>query len=113
MSNKYKNSEDVPTEMLVNRLKELVNALVDRPIGEIWSSEFTMRIPAELDRDADLVMSELGRRLLQVTTERDALQAEVSLLKKDSYALHRENAALWEYLTPNEQACFFKGKNDE
>jgi len=79
MSNKYKNSEDVPTEMLVNRLKELVNALVDRPSSKTWSSEFTMRIPAELDRDADLVMSELGRRLLQVTAERDALQAKLHI----------------------------------
>ena len=63
MSNKYKTSADVPTEVLSARLREL-SAVASKPI--IRDSELTMRIPAELDRDADLVLSESASRLEQL-----------------------------------------------
>ncbi len=60
MSTQYEKSEDVPTEVLCNRVKELVKLITK---GEVKHNEFTMRVPAELDRDADVVLSELVRRL--------------------------------------------------
>ena len=61
MSAKYKTSEEVPTEVIAARLKELSNAVTK---GSVGYSEFTMRIPAEVDRDADIVLAEAARRLM-------------------------------------------------
>lgn len=55
MSNKYKHGDEVPSDVLCKRLDELSDA-VTRGRDAI-NLEFTMRIPAELDRDADLVLS--------------------------------------------------------
>lgn len=60
MSTQYEKYEGVPTEVLCNRVRELVNLITN---GEVKHNEFTMRIPVELDRDADVVLSELVRRL--------------------------------------------------
>jgi hypothetical protein len=78
MSNQYKHGEDVPTDVLTKRLDELSDACTKR--GEDFEREFTIRIPAELDRDADLVMHEASRRLVQLERERDALAAHVARL---------------------------------
>lgn len=61
MSTKYKKSKDVPSEILCERLDELARAITKgkRSIER----EFTMRVPAELDRDPDLVISEAARRI--------------------------------------------------
>ena len=61
MSTKYKHGDHVPTEVLAKRLDELAD-VVGRP-GEERDRELTRRIPAELDRDADLVLSEAATRL--------------------------------------------------
>ena len=61
MSTKYQNSKDVPMEVLIARLDELADAVAGG--RESQSREFTMRIPAECDRDADLVIAEAARRL--------------------------------------------------
>ena len=61
MSTRYRKQEDVPTFVLCDRLKELSQAVAKG--RDAVSREFTMRIPAELDRDADLVLSEAARRL--------------------------------------------------
>ncbi|WP_305043860.1 hypothetical protein [Geoalkalibacter sp.] len=61
MSTKYRKSADVPNEVLAARLDELAD-VVSTGRGRM-DSEFTMRVPAELDRDADLVMAESARRL--------------------------------------------------
>lgn len=61
MSTKYKKSADVPTEVIIKRLEELSNAVTKGRAAV--SGEFTMRIPAELDRDADIVLSEAAQRL--------------------------------------------------
>lgn len=62
MSTKYSKSEQVPTEVLINRLDELSDACIDKIS---FNREFTMRIPAELDRDPDLVLSISSQRLKQ------------------------------------------------
>jgi hypothetical protein len=77
MSTRYNYSKDVPTETLVARLNEIVDALTACDHGESMRREMTMRIPAEVDRDADLVLDEAARRLIELTAERDALLAEV------------------------------------
>lgn len=65
MSNQYKVGDCVPDEVLAAR----VNYLIDCITGKLRLSdsgfrhEFSMRIPAELDRDADLVLAELLKRL--------------------------------------------------
>ena len=61
MSTKYKKSEDVPLAVLICRLRELSSAVAKR--GEEFDREFTMRIPAEVDRDADIVLDEVAKRL--------------------------------------------------
>ena len=56
MSTIYKNSKDVPMEVLLERLDELADAVTGGKVSR--DREFTMRIPAECDRDADLVISQ-------------------------------------------------------
>ncbi len=61
MSTKYKKSKNVPTSVLCKRLNELSDAVTK---GEhCIRREFVMRVPAELDYDADLVIAEASRRL--------------------------------------------------
>ncbi|GEM_PF-3381698 len=62
MSTKYKQPSEVPTEILVKRLSELSDCFNDR---DKFDREYTRRIPAELDRDADLVMSNSSERLIK------------------------------------------------
>lgn len=63
MSTKYRDSADVPTDVIVARLRRLVGAITGG--RESMDGEFTMRVPAECDRDADLVLAEAARRLEQ------------------------------------------------
>jgi len=65
MSTKYKKSKDVPTSVLAKRLDELSDAIVERMKGRNskFESEFTCRIPCELDRDPDMVLGEAATRL--------------------------------------------------
>ncbi len=61
MSTKYKHGDKVPNSVLAARLDELAEAVTKG--SDAVNREFTMRIPAELDRDADLVLSEAANRL--------------------------------------------------
>lgn len=61
MSTKYRDPKHVPSEALIARLNELADAITRG--GESKEGELTMRVPAECDRDADLVISEAARRL--------------------------------------------------
>jgi len=70
MSTSYKRSEDVPTAILAARLKDLAEVCTRGGLP----SEFSMRVPAELDRDADLVMSEAARRLTAVDVDNERLR---------------------------------------
>ncbi len=69
MSRDYRRSQDVPTEVLVKWLREL--AYVVSLGRERMRGEFTMRIPAEVDRDVDLVLVECARRLESAATDDD------------------------------------------
>ena len=64
MSNKYKIGDKVPDAVLADRLDELAHAVTQ---GDVHA--FTMRIPAEMDRDADLVLSAAARRLRELSTQ--------------------------------------------
>lgn len=65
MSTKYKHRDRVPTEVLAARLDELADVVAARMKGDPapMYREFTCRIPAELDRDPDLVLSTAAKRL--------------------------------------------------
>ena len=64
MSTTYKHGDRVPSDVLCNRLDELAHFVTKGP--DVIRREFTMRVPAELDRDADLVMSQAARRIRQL-----------------------------------------------
>jgi len=72
MSTKYKNSKDVPISLIVDRLNELSAAVTKG--REAQEREFTMRIPAECDRDADIVISQAANII-------ERLQARVAELE--------------------------------
>jgi len=69
MSNKFKYDDRVPDEDLSNRLdKELANRLEELSNAvtqgrDSINREFTMRVPAEMDRDAELVLNEAAARI--------------------------------------------------
>lgn len=76
MSTKYKCPEAVPSVELVARLRDLGAIVAKGP--EAVRREFDMRVPAEADRDADIVLTEAARRierlaraLVELQTERD------------------------------------------
>ena len=71
MSTKYRKASEVPDYVIADRLDELSDAVVARMKGDPdpMEREFTCRIPAELDRDADLVLSEAANRLRQKSQE--------------------------------------------
>ena len=65
MSTKYEHGDRVPTDVIAARLDELADAVVARMCGDSgpMDREFTCRIPAEMDRDPDLVLSQAADRL--------------------------------------------------
>jgi hypothetical protein len=77
VSNKYKNPSDVPLEVICNRLSELS---ADIAKGDV--SDFCMRIPAECDRDADIVLSEAVNRIKSIQAKIDAQAEELKALRK-------------------------------
>lgn len=58
---------------IVERLRQLAHAAADCQ----WR-EFSMRVPAEPDRDADLVLARAADEIERMREERDALAAVVS-----------------------------------
>ena len=72
MSTKYRNSRDVPLDAIIARLKELSDAVAGG--SKSVDREFVMRIPAECDRDADLVIDEAASRLIQLRDYNAKLQ---------------------------------------
>src|SRR5690554_434240 len=75
MSTKYRNSSDVPLDTIITRLRELADAVTGGSKSQ--EREFTMRIPAECDRDADLVIDEAAGRLSNMQAENEALRAQL------------------------------------
>lgn len=84
MSTKYKSSEEVPTGVLVKRLRELVSAVTKGS-----NREFYMRIPAEVDRDADLVLMESAKRLGELEVLRKRERSCPTMLESQCRALVR------------------------
>lgn len=74
MSTAYKHGDRVPSEVLASRLEELAHTVTQG--REAVSREFTMRVPAEQDRDADLVLSAAAGRIIELeaalTQQQDA-----------------------------------------
>lgn len=60
MTTKYQEPGDVPNDVLCTRLEELAEASQHRLSRD---REFTMRVPAEVDRDADIVLTEAAKRI--------------------------------------------------
>lgn len=125
MSTQYKKSSEVPTSVLCERLKQLSDAVTKGSSGD---HEFTMRIPAECDRDADLVMAEAARRLLaymdwiaEKNTERDGLvdqladaTAELADLRAYKEAAEKQAPAgkITKWLNSNTAICTGEGFAD-
>lgn len=86
----YSRSQFVPHDALVLRLRELAQAVTQGP--DALRRECTMRIPAEPDRDADLVLSEAANRLKRLAS----LEAENARLRE---ALHN-CVALLDFISP-------------
>ena len=61
MSTKYKHPKEVPLQVIVARLRELATAITKGRDSQ--EREFTMRVPAECDRDADIVINEAANRI--------------------------------------------------
>jgi len=72
MSTKYKRGNEVPSDVLCGRLDQLSNAVCEGRVAT--RGEFSMRVPAEVDRDADLVLAEAARRIKQL--EKDLSSAK-------------------------------------
>lgn len=89
MSTKYEFGSQVPTDVLAGRLAELATAVVARMNheGEAFDREFTCRIPAENDRDADLVLSEASFRLMALSTQLTEAQEALDRLQGKYAAL--------------------------
>jgi len=61
MSTKYKYGHQIPSDVLCGRLDQLADAVTKG--REAIDREFCMRVPAERDRDADLVLTEAAERI--------------------------------------------------
>ena len=59
---------------LVERLRHLSKARWDK---DAWEQETTVRIPAEPDRDIDLVLAKAADKIEHLSTERDALADDI------------------------------------
>ncbi len=67
MSNKYKHGDTVPPEVLCERLDALADAVTQGKKG--IDREFYMSIPAQLDNDADLVISQSSKLITDQAAE--------------------------------------------
>ena len=72
MSRTYRSGEAVPSSVLIQRLHEIASVISKGDYHEL-----TMRIPAEVDRDADLVVSEAGMRLKRLGEENAKLRERI------------------------------------
>lgn len=96
MSNKYKHGDVVPLDVICNRLDELAVAVTKGEKG--LSREFCMRIPAELDHDADLVISEASIRLKALKAENEQTKfdwAEEVAHKNEAISGHLDSVSYW------------------
>jgi len=95
MSTYYRNGEDVPTAAICTRLKELSNAVTKG--REAVAREFTMRIPAEIDHDADFVLSVAALRLDHSEKRIQELEVDLAVWREGGVTeelLRRHNGCL-------------------
>jgi len=76
----YKSSCEVPNSAICARLNELSEIVKQRPLPE---HEFSMRVPAELDRDADLVLSIAAQRIAALEESERRLRAVLEQIATD------------------------------
>ncbi len=100
MSERYRDRKDIPNSVLADRLDALSDAVTKG--REAVAREFTMRVPAENDRDADLVLSEAADRIRRVGL---AAERENTLMAAIEYALPVLKEAAKESAGA-EQVCF-------
>jgi len=102
MSLFYKQSKDIPNEVLAERLNELSKAVVARMDGResTFSNEFTCRIPVELDRDADVVLMEASLRLKNSSNSKLLCRVNIELTPE------KQAEFFWD-MSSDEQAKFF------
>ena len=80
MGAKYQKTVDVSLEIICKRLEELSDAVTSGK--ERTLREFSMRVPAEVDRDADLILSGAAMRLKEQDKEIERLKSENGKLKE-------------------------------
>ena len=86
MSNKYSHGSEVPSDVLCKRLEELSN-----------SKNIIMRIPAEVDYDADLVLSEAAIRIEKISSLRAAIMDTIGRYTDVQLERELERASLKDY----------------
>ena len=74
MSNKYKIGIEVPSGILAARLEKLSDAVTKG--RKSIDREFYMSVPAQVDNDADLVISEAARRIHHLESQLETLRKE-------------------------------------
>ena len=81
MSTKYKLSDEVPSGVLADRLDVLSDAVTQgiKKIGQV----FYMSIPAEVDHDADLVISGAAKRIRDLEAQLSTIQSTVNEQAED------------------------------
>ena len=89
----YKMNDIVPTDVLANRLEELSDAIGKGP--DEMRREFTRRIPAELDRDADLVLSQSASRMTELEAQLVLLREQLAALNKEYLILYQLTGEVW------------------
>lgn len=94
MSTKYKKSSEVPMEVICDRLDALAHAVTEGP--DSIRREFVMRVPAELDFDADLVLSSAARRLRKLSGIEKKPKLKEKILKASNvYKIRWDENNLW------------------
>jgi hypothetical protein len=80
MSTKYNYGKDVPLSVLCDRLDFLSDCVTKGK--DVINRNFSMRVPAEVDYDADLILSEASRRLRELKIFRDSRTTRKNLTQE-------------------------------
>ncbi len=97
-----------PSDVLCKRLDELSKAVTQG--RETVGREFTMRVPAEPDRDADLVLSSAAERIRELeASNADLYQA----LKESLHFMETANVGPPRYVVTLCRAALAKARGEE
>ena len=95
MTNKYEDTNQVPDQVLLTRVAELVDAVTQ---GSAGLNEFTMRVPAECDRDADLVLTELIIRYRNLIERAEAAEKHLAEVEQEREVAYENWQKKYQYL---------------